>query len=41
MILSEIEDTFDIDIKTDQGTLMGLQRSEILCKLTSMRDSDC
>ncbi len=41
MILSEIEDTFDIDINTDQGTLKGLQRSEILCKLTSMRDSDC
>ena len=37
MILSELDDTFQIGINTDQGTLQAIQRSEILCKLTSMK----
>lgn len=41
MILSELDDTFQIGINTDQGTLQAIQRSEILCKLTSMKESDC
>ena len=41
MILSELDDTFQIGINTDQRTLQAIQRSEILCKLTSMKESDC
>jgi hypothetical protein len=41
MILSELDDTFQIGINTDQGTLQAIHRSEILCKLTSMKESDC
>ena len=37
MILSELDDTFQIGINTDQRTLQAIQRSEILCKLNSMK----
>ena len=40
-IIDEIEETFDIKVSTDPGTLHAIGRTEILCKLTSLVKMDC
>jgi hypothetical protein len=40
-LIDEIEETFDIKVSTDPGTLQAIARTEILCKLTPLVKKDC